>query len=192
MSAQWDILYEETATGRTLEGQTLLEEYDLRYVSLLATALEWFLVAIQTVRASIQDGYRAKLAIGRLCVYRRLRIQHASFPSVPASTEEIRGVVVPELRTTFFSRQGQTNLKVLYEETAHSYVYPVPDPDNPKRTRFERYKCHLMIYEGLRISTFFVRLSQRRQNEVRRLRRLLTPCCRMNDPHVIDPCSCTL
>ncbi len=43
---RWDILYEEPATGRTLEGQSLLEEYDLRYVSLLAPALEWFLTAI--------------------------------------------------------------------------------------------------------------------------------------------------
>lgn len=192
MSARWDVLYEEPATGRTLEGRTLLEEYDLRYVSLLAPALEWFLTAIQTVRASIEDGIRAKLAIGRLCVYRRLRVQHGSRPGSPAWMEEIRGIVVPELRTTFFTHRGTTNLKVLYEETAHSYVYPIPDPDDPEHVRFERYKCHLVIYEGLRRSAFFIRLSHRGQSGVRRLRSFLIPRCRMKDPEVVDPCSCTL
>lgn len=175
-----------------MEGQSLLEEYDLRYVSLLAPALEWFLTAIQAVRSSIADGLRAKLAIGQLCVYRRLRVQHASRSGTSTWTEEIRGIVVPELRTTFFARRGQRNLKVLYEETAHSYVYPVSDPDDPGRTHFERYKCHLMIYEGLCNSAFFVRLSKRGQQEVSRLRSFLTPRCRMKDPEVTDPCSCTL
>lgn len=192
MSARWDILYGESATGRTLEGQMLLEEYDLRYVSLLAPALAWFLTAIQTVRASIEDGIRAKLAVGRLCVYRRLRVQHASRPGFSAWMEEIRGIVVPELRTTFFTRRGQTNLKTLYEETAHSYVYPVSHPDDPERSRFERYKCHLVIYEGLYRSVFFVRLSKRERKEVSRLWSFLTPRCRVKDPNVTDSCSCTL
>lgn len=192
MSARWVVLHEEPATGRTLEGQMLLEEYDLRYVSLLAPVLGWFLAAIQTVRASIEDGARAKLAIGRLCVYRRLRVQHASRAGLPARTEEIRGIVVPELRTTFFTQRGKANLKVLYEETAHSYVHPVPDPDDPECTRFERYKCHLVVYEGLCMSAFFSRLSYRGQSEVRRLRSFLKSRCRVKDYPVTDPCSCTL
>lgn len=192
MHERWDVLYEEPATGRTLEGQSLLEEYDLRYVSLLAPALEWFLTAIQAVRSSIADGLRAKLAIGQLCVYRRLRVQHASRSGTSAWTEEIRGVVVPELRTTFFTRQGQRNFKVLYEETAHSYVHPVSDSDDPGRTHFERYKCHLVIYNGLGKSAFFGRLSARGQREVNRLQSFLAPRCRVQDPHLTDPCSCTL
>jgi len=192
MGARGDVLYDESATGRTLEGQALLEEYDLRYVSLLVSALEWFLAAIQTVRASIEDGIRAKLAIGRLCVYRRLRVQHASRPGSPTWTAEILGIVVPALRTTFFTRRGQRNLKVLYEETAHSYVHPVSDSDDPERPHFERYKCHLVIYDGLCNSVFFARLSKRGQQEVGRLRSSLLPRCRMKDPDVTHPCSRTL
>lgn len=108
-------------------------------------------------------------------------------------TEDTRGIVVPRLLTVFFSRAGKSNRRILYEEIAHSFTHPIPDPVNPQTIRWTRYKCHLEIFEGLRASTFFGVLSVTDQRIVRRFIKDLQTRCRVRlSSQITNPCTCTL
>lgn len=193
MAVAWGVLHNEPDTRKRLEGQALLEEYSVNDVTLSSEELAWFSEAEKVVKLSITDGWKAKLLIGRICVYRRLRVQYHDTSGLLVRTEDTRGVVVPRLLTVYFSRTGKANQKVLYEETAHSLVHPVPDPADPKKTLWERYKCHLTIFEGLSTSAFFGELGKTGQRIVRGLILGLQPQCRVRlGDAVTNPCTCTL
>lgn len=74
MPTSWSVLHDEPQTGRRLEGQTLLEEYDLTSVPI--EQLPWFSETEVVVKSSIADGFTAKLEISQICIYRRLRVQY--------------------------------------------------------------------------------------------------------------------
>jgi hypothetical protein len=141
---------------------------------------------------SIEDGYKEKFVIGRVAVYRRLQVLHGAAHGEPSRVEEIRGVVVPLTRTMYFSYRGKRNPKVLYEEVAHGMMRPVVDPQRPGKTRFERYKCHRQIYEGLSRSRFLKRLWFFSRREIQRLVVDLKPRCRLDVVNPPRPCTCTL
>lgn len=193
MRTEWEVLHEELETGRILEGWKRLEYFDLREQLSYDPSepqLAWFVEAVQVVKTSINEGFFAKLRANYAAVYQRLRMHHEVRGQT--SSEEIRGVVVPALKTIFFSRRGKLHLKVLYEETAHTLARPVPKPEVEGETQFERYKCHLQIYEGLQRSRFFSRLGVSGQREVRRLLKFLESRCRVRVPFPTDSCTCTL
>lgn len=193
MSARWKIIHDEPESGRRLDGRKLLEEYDLRVTALSHPKLRWFSEAVRAVKLSIDDGYRAKLHhIDRICVYQELRMWYYSPSGARSRYEETRGVVVPKRRMIFFSRRGKIHSKVLYEETAHGLARPVPVTDEDEEIRFERYKCHLQIYEGLLRSLFSKRLGPSGRKKIERLSAFLKPRCRIRIESPPNQCTCTM
>ncbi len=192
MFAHWEVLHNEPATGRRLEGKRLLEEYDFQKYPIFTEKSKWLAEAEQVVRFSIEGGYEAKLVIKRVSVYRRLRMQHHALEAGTASFGEIRGVVVPRVKTIFFSNHGRHDPKVLYEEMAHGLAHPVLGSARRENARFERYKCHLQIYEGLARSEFFPRMWFFQRKEIYRLLAHLQVRCRLRLLDLPHPCTCTL